>query len=238
MELTITIYEDNLKEISVLKEHINEWNIHKRHILNINAYTSWEEKSDFDSDIFPDLFIFDIQLSGVNGMEAARQLRAYGYQGYIIFLTSFREFVFQGYEVRALNFLLKPVQKEALFLCLNDIVEELSCCNYTFNGNKIVQSIPYKDILCFSTCFHNIEILSTSGVYSHYGSLNRIIEMLPEYFLRVHRGYIVNMKHIRIFTKNQITLSNGSVVSIGRSYASSAYNLYTDYVQRLDETWH
>ena len=55
-----------------------------------------------------DIIFLDIEMGGMNGMEAARTLRKNGQPAVIIFVTSYPDFVFHGYEVRALNYILKP----------------------------------------------------------------------------------------------------------------------------------
>lgn len=59
-----------------------------------------------------DIIFLDIEMGGMNGMEAARTLRKNGQPAVIIFVTSYPDFVFHGYEVRALNYILKPYQEK------------------------------------------------------------------------------------------------------------------------------
>ena len=61
----------------------------------------------------------------------------------IQFLTAFREYVFRGYEVRALNYLLKPVKENTLFLCLDEIAKELSNNTYIYRNKQEIVSIGF-----------------------------------------------------------------------------------------------
>lgn len=83
------------------------------------------------------------------------------YHGIIVFLTAFRGYVFRGYEVRALNYLLKPVKENTLFLCLDEIAKELSNNTYIYRNKREIVSIPYTDILTFSSRLHYVDILNT-----------------------------------------------------------------------------
>lgn len=56
-----------------------------------------------------DVYFLDISLKEENGVDIAKKLRAHNYKGHIIFLTGFQEYVFEGYSVRALDYLLKPI---------------------------------------------------------------------------------------------------------------------------------
>ena len=72
-----------------------------------------------------DIIFLDIEMGGMNGMEAARALRKNGQPAVIIFVTSYPDFVFHGYEVRALNYILKPYQEKKIKEVLRDALKEL-----------------------------------------------------------------------------------------------------------------
>lgn len=72
-----------------------------------------------------DIIFLDIEMGGMNGMEAARTLRKNGQPAVIIFVTSYPDFVFHGYEVRALNYILKPYQEKKIKEVLRDALKEL-----------------------------------------------------------------------------------------------------------------
>ena len=85
----------------------------------ITEYCSGEEFfSQNNTDTYKrfSVFFLDIQMKEMSGLDVAKKLRKEGYTGPIIFLTAFREYVFHGYEVHALNYLLKPVKEEPLFV--------------------------------------------------------------------------------------------------------------------------
>lgn len=173
----------------------------------------------------------------INGIEVAKRLRALGYKGIIVFLTAFREYVFRGYEVRAMNYLLKPVKENTLFLCLDEIVKELSDHAYIYRNKKEIVSIPYADILTFSSRLHYVDILTANGqCYEQMSTLNKIINHLPNEFVRTHRSYIVNMAHIRRITSGTIELSNRLTIQIARSYSKEVISAFARYTTRFDSS--
>ena len=165
----------------------------------------------------------------------AKRLRKEGYIGPIIFLTAFREYVFHGYEVHALNYLLKPVKEEPLFLCPNEIANDISKSSYLYRNKQDIISIPYKEIITFSSSLHYIDILTVSDHYCQYATLNNIIEYLPQEFIRIHKSCIVNMAHIYKVTGSTIVLSNHMTTQIGRSYMKSVIAAFTAYSMRFDK---
>ena len=237
MKLTISILEDQPTEAERLKSLLNQWSLQTNCELEISEYCSGEDFFDKNSKTTYQsfsVFFLDIQMKEMNGLEVAKELRKEGYQGAVIFLTAFREYVFHGYEVHAMNYLLKPVKKKPLFLCLDEIAKDLSGNSYLYRNKQDIISIPYKDILCFSSSLHYIDILTVSDHFCQYATLNNIIEYLPQEFIRTHKSCIVNMAHIYKVSGSTIVLSNHMTTQIGRSYTKSVISAFTAYSTRFD----
>lgn len=179
------------------------------------------------------MILLDIHMKKLNGMEVAKKLRLEGYQGHIIFLTSFQEYVFQGYEVHALNYLLKPIKQEKLYCCLDEILKNIISKSYVFQSEKEMISIPFNKILCFTSNLHHINILSEVGVYEFYAPFNKLLGELPPEFMQVHRCHIVNMEHVQKVSGNIIMLSNKMTVQIARSYLREVGSAFSNYTRRL-----
>lgn len=236
MKMIMIILEDQPLEIKRLETQLNNWGSKNHFEIELKKYSSGEEyfKLRKDSIESVNVFFLDIQMGKLSGIDVAKKLRQEGYQGAIIFLTAFREYVFHGYAVHALNYLLKPIQQAPLFLCLDEIANSLSGNFYLYRNKQESICIPYHDILCFSSSLHYVNILTLSGDYCQYSTLNNIIEYLPLEFIRTHRSYIVNMAHIYKISGNTITLSNHMTVQIGRSYLKQVSESFVNYVFRFD----
>jgi DNA-binding LytR/AlgR family response regulator len=237
MNITISILEDQPTEAEHLKSILNKWSLQTNCELTISEYFSGEdffEENDITSYQTFSVFFLDIQLKKMNGLDVAKKLRKEGYQGAIIFLTAFREYVFCGYEVHAMNYLLKPVKEEPLFLCLDEIAKNLSSSSYLYRYKQDIISIPYKDILSFSSSLHYIDILTVSEHFCQYATLNNVLEYLPQEFIRIHKSCIVNMAHIYKISGSTIVLSNHMTAQIGRSYTKSVIASFTAYSTRFD----
>jgi len=234
MNFNITIIEDNPQEKERLLKALHIWEETNNLPLHIHDYANGEaylEEHDTDED---HLYILDIQLSGMTGIDVAKKMRARGFDGAILFLTAFREYVFKGYDVRAMHYLLKPVVQEALDKCLDDILQQLKGNYFISRDNGNILQIPYNDIICLSVAKHYIEITTKKEVYSIRMSLKSILPFLPKEFVQCHRGHIVNMRHIRKITATNIYLSNNTSVLIGRNYLDSVRHEYADFSMRLN----
>ena len=194
MKMKITVLEDSVIELERLKNGIRKYGQQNDWDIEIDEYKSGEEYFSKNSEcttIHASAFFLDIPMGQMNGIEVAKRLRESGYHGIIVFLTAFREYVFRGYEVRALNYLLKPVKENTLFLCLDDIAKELSNNTYIYRNKQEIVSIPYTDILTFSSRLHYVDILTVDGkCYEQMSTLNKIIVHLPsEFIVTIPKGY-------------------------------------------------
>ena len=153
----------------------------------------------------------DILLDGIDGVAAAHQLRGLGFQGQIIFLTASPEYVFDGYDVQALNYLLKPVAYDKIIRSLDYVEKMLNDDNYTFRHRGAVVRIPYSKIICFSSANHYTKIVTTEGNYNQLESIRTIFSHLPDRFHFCHRTVIVNIEHITMLNGRELALSNSEI---------------------------
>ena len=119
MLLNIAILEDDPKQSKELYKLLTTWATCHGHVFHIYQYTNGPSLlRAITQQTFHACFL-DIQLNtedqnAETGMETAVRLRKENYSGDLIFLTAFREYVFRGYDVRALHYLLKPITQETL----------------------------------------------------------------------------------------------------------------------------
>lgn len=100
------------------------------------------------SDMAFDILFLDIQMEGMDGMEAARLMRARGYGGMLIFITVLKEEVFEAFEVRAFDYLVKPLEdsrfKRTMGRTLAALVQEPGNCLVVKRGICVRQSLLHR----------------------------------------------------------------------------------------------
>lgn len=148
--MKIVILEDNRIEYERIKQSLEEWVENYDIELSLlhfeNAESFFNDPKNYSPNI--DLFLLDIEMGNMNGIEAAKRLRLLDYKGDIIFLTAFKDFVFEGYNVHAFNYLLKPLNNDIFFRCLSEIEKKRhSNCYIYRNKQQITVSIPYHEII-------------------------------------------------------------------------------------------
>ncbi len=171
-----------------------------------------------------DITILDILMPGENGIEIARNIRASGTDTEIIFLTSSPEYAVDSYEVKAQNYLLKPVTEEKFFASIDSILAELdekdtaSFIIYTTEKqySRIrVSSLVYGEVTHRTITLHLADQTMISAVMT-FTEFQDILKAYPD-FIYPHRSYAVNMNYIQYVTKSDIILTNGQKIPLSRN---------------------
>lgn len=230
MNILIAIIEDESIYAQQLTEILEHWakqlncTISLDYFKNANSFL----QTNFNS---YDVAFLDIQLDEtMDGLSLAQFMRKDNYQGSIIFLTSYKEYVFQGYDVQALHYLLKPVKEEDIKKCMNMVYQLTKENNYIIQNNAQTIKIPYHQILYFSCANHYMEIYTSEATYSQKTKLTDIISHLPYHFAQCHRSILVNLNHVEKIVKNEIFLSNGTKLPISNTHLEDVRKTFLDTI--------
>lgn len=182
-----------------------------------------------DDDVIYDLILLDIFMTGINGYETATKLRSMGSKTPLAFLTTSRDFAIESYDVEAIGYLLKPLQKDKLFLLLAKLTRTQApkCLSLKKRGHTL--HFDFRDITFLESHGHTITVhLSDGQEESMYYKLDEIEESLDARFLRCHKSYIVNMDYVK-YAESDFTLSTGESVPIRAHSRKELVNKYTNY---------
>lgn len=170
-----------------------------------------------------DLCLLDIEMPGINGMEAAGLLRTYDETIPIIFVTNLAKYAVKGYEVGALGFIVKPVSYGGLSLSLDRALRAIganagrSVAVPTEDGVRVVplRSIIYVEVTKHRLTYHieNEEPLEARG------SLVQLEEELAEApVVRVSKSCLANMDKISLVRNAEVQMTNGDLLRISRTH--------------------
>ena len=169
----------------------------------------------------------------LNGMEAAKQLRQLDRSVSIVFLTKLAQFAINGYEVNALDYILKPVNKYSFSLKMKKVLSYIKK-----NNTKEITIMSKNDIYHFHTTdIFYIEILShqlvyhtQKGIFSIRGTMTEAETKLSPYnFKRCNNCYLVNLQHVTGIQGNKV-LINDSFLQISRSRKKDFITAVTNYL--------
>lgn len=166
-----------------------------------------------------DLVFLDIEMPELDGISAAKKLRAISSEVYIVFLTGHLEFAVEGYEVNALRFLTKPLNLAKLQEVLDLVVTRMRKQRILWIKTELgEQKIRIQDILYMEAQNQNILIFTRKETYCvRYNLSNYEQELAQDGFFRIHRGYLVSLAHIKNVGKNEVTLDDKTQLPVSRS---------------------
>lgn len=187
---------------------------------------------------FYDIAFFDVEMSGTNGIETARRMRALDKNVIIIFTTAHRESVFPSFTAEPLSFLTKPLKPEELRDAVDRAVNKINSYRYrkfTFEFNKTVNVISVRDIVYFESSGRKIDIISYSNERnSFYGKLNELqTDPSLEGFIRCHQSYLVNTDYIQEISNNSILLTTGVFLPVKRGAVKEIKKQFLSYLANI-----
>ncbi len=175
-----------------------------------------------------DLLFLDVEMKGVSGMEAARQIREFDREICIVFVTGYTDYVFEGYKVNALDYLVKPAGTERLREVLGRVRGHIADSGgrmFSFKNAEGTYRLPLSGISYFYSDRRKVNVAFTGkeGAVSHsfYGKLDEVEAQLDGGFVRVHQRYLVNPVRVTHIGGESVTV-DGQDIPMSRAMKEEA----------------
>lgn len=156
-----------------------------------------------------DILFLDIEMGMENGVDIARRLRRENKDCILIFVTGYAEYVFHGYEVGALNYILKPYEERKIKDVLEEALRRMDKGKERFitvpSGNSLIR-VPVKEILYFTSRLRKVAAVSEEKEWEFYGKLGDLEKLVPAGFVRIHQRYLVNLLYVDRVEKDSVLL--------------------------------
>ncbi len=236
--INIAICDDEKIQVQLLEKYANNW-ASKNNINTKIEFFYRAESFDFSwsMDKKYHILLLDIQMAGMNGIELAKKIRKEDKFLNIIFITAIADYIGEGYDVDAINYLIKPIEEKRLYECLDRAMQRIpreeKIILVDIDGETI--RIKQEDIFYIEAFSHSIDIDTKTKKYSTRKNIGIIEKELDEKsFIRCHRSYIVGLKHIKKIGKTDIELDNGSVIPVSRRQYSNTNMAFIRYFRGVD----
>ncbi len=167
-----------------------------------------------------DIIFLDIIMDGLDGMRTARLVREEAFDKLLVFISASRDYVFDAYDVEAFQYLLKPVEDKKLKSVLRKAVrktEERSQAFIIVSRERQKKKLFLDDIYYFEIRGRMIDAHGRGGIFSYYeqiGILER--ELQGKGFVRCHKSYLVNLKYVDVYNRQELVLDNGERIAIAK----------------------
>ena len=233
MQIAICDDEKNIRELisdKVLKQFPE---------AEVDFYSSGDELLLADKPM--DILFLDIQMSGKNGMETARELRKKDKKTIVIFVTAVEEYVFQAFDVGAFHYIVKPIDDEKFTEVLCNAVDELKALDtYTaasekrymmINNGGIHIKVNIDDIVYAEVFNRKVVIHKLNETIEYYGKMSDLEAIVGDSFFRPHRAYLINFKYVEKYDASTIYLEKGTAIMSKQNYPEFVKK-YMKYIQR------
>ena len=187
------------------------------------------------TDVEPDILLIDIDMPGLSGMDVAAALTSGKAHTLIVFVTAHDELVYDSFKYHPFAFVRKKYLQEELRNVLQDCQKEIKGWNKKFvfqNGTQMV-NLAQSQILYFEGQANYLAIHTSGEEYRMRSTMAGLEEELKNSgFLRIHKGFLVNLEHVRILKTEGLELDNGEVLPIGKSYSEAAKKSILRFMRR------
>ncbi|MBS4978270.1 MAG: response regulator transcription factor [Clostridiales bacterium] len=211
----IAVCDDEEAVSAQVKELITEWNPS----VDVVCFSSGEELLE-NYQSYEAVFL-DIDMAGMNGIETGKAIRKMDKDTKIIYLTAYRDYVSGAFGVHAFQYLLKPVNKKAIWNVLEEIFRYTKAAEkkiildfHTVDGSLC---LPVERIYFFEYENRKIRIVTDEEQYYMSDKIGNVAKRMAEFgFSMPHQSFVVNMFHVKNVKNQQIFLDNGMEIPLSQ----------------------
>lgn len=239
--LTIAVCDDQEMDLKILELHLKEYRRQNRcGPFQVDWFTSSAELVErLREGRRYDLFILDMMMPEYNGVEVGRTIRADGLDGAIIYITATADFALDAIGVHPEQYLLKPLDPEALYQALDAVVgrrqgRARQCL--ALKTREGIEQLPYGEIVCVEHAGRVMRVHTAAGdpresVYlrSSFETLVQPVLQRPG-FLMTHKSYVVNLAHVRALQASSCLTDTGLEVPVSRRNAAEVRQRYLRFL--------
>lgn len=226
--MKIAICDDEPADLRLIQSYCNQYDSE----LSTAAFSNGEALLDAYKSSFYDLVFLDIEMGQMNGLEVGARLINMPQKPVIVFTTQSLNYAVRGYGI-AMRYLPKPITYDTFSAVMGLAMERILPKKISIfsNGEQIL--VPVNKILYFEVLRHQVCIhLSSGEKLSMRGTLTEAISQVPHSaFVQPHKSYYINMEHVDRLTQQNITMTNGDLIPIGRSKKENFQLRLSEYMK-------
>ncbi len=182
-----------------------------------------------------DILFINIEMRGINGIEAAEIIRALSPRTIIIFVSAHSDYIFDAFRLEALHFLVKPVRDREWSEVFGRAINKYRTVNASIilKWESTRNKIGIDKISFVEGYRRHLTVHTADGVFEAVGKLSEMQELLsPHGFVRVHQGFIVNMNYIKSFKTDELELTDGTRVPVSVRKRQDALKIYDNFIEK------
>lgn len=183
-----------------------------------------------------DLLLLDIRLGGQDGVTLAKTIRQRDANLAIAFLSNYEQYVFDGYDVDALAYIMKPLTLEKLTGLLTKAMARVQPEALMLNLHGNLERIYLYDIRYVEASGHYLTIHTQTADLTLKDTLDHLqTQLIGSNFVRVHRAFVVNLNFVSSLEAAELTLNDGTAIPVARSKRSALKDQLLQHYRTLNQ---
>lgn len=231
MVMSIAICDDDGIQVKLVETYIEAMKLEDGVICS--SFYEGEELLEACKRSRFDVIFLDIEMEGLNGIEIGRRIRQMDHESILVYLTGFRNYAIEAFELQSFSYLIKPISEDRFKKLLLSVVDRLKekkayqekMQYLTFKIGDTIYQFAHDEIYFFEKKQRKMIVNTQRGEYAYYGTVQELEQKLnSEIFCRCHQGYIININKISQIKDNGIYFPDiCRIVPISRRYKKKIF---------------
>lgn len=240
--INVAICDNNKKDIRIVKNILNIIAVKNNIEINIDEFSSGKDIIKVYKKMITNynVIFLEVDLNDIDGIEVAKYIMERDKYVKFIILSRTTKYVFEGYDILAVKYLIKPaiedkIEKELFkVIKMQNITEKF----YQINKKGIKKLIDLNEIYYFEANQRKVNVFMKNCNIDYYEKLENIeFALNKKGFIRCHRSYMVNISKINEIKKDDLILTNGDILPIGRKYKSNLIERLSYYLELKNKVY-
>lgn len=212
--MNIAVVDDSSQDAELLKKYIKRYFEEKKESYHLYIYANGLDfLDDFEKNF--DIVFMDIEMPHLDGVETAKRMRQMDERVVLVFITNMAQYAIRGYEVDAIEFMVKPVGyynfSDKMTKALKYVKRDTEHKIFLHDGEQAVR-IPVSEILYLEKNKNYILFHTTKGEYKERGTLAEMEEKFAGMgFSKCIAGCLVNLRHISKMSKEMVWIGEAAL---------------------------
>lgn len=182
------------------------------------------------------VYILDIEMPGMTGMELAEKIRSKDQHGLFVFLTSYPEYALQAFDYVTFSYILKPITDDKMRQVIDKIMHHLNLTKkeFSFTFNKAHFRVPCEDIIYLEKTGRKLNIHTQEKEYvTNMATKEAWNQLDDKVFVHIHSAVIINLEYVTEIRQDTVYLKDGTQLPITRAHKQNLKDRHMNFMRGL-----
>lgn len=237
LELKIAVCDDEEYYRNYIKKLIKDYLVMENVDYSISLFSGGNEfcRDEYNIQQY-DIIFLDIEMGEMSGMDVAHIIRKSNQKVDIVFITVMLDYVFEGYRVDALRYIMKDDLEQLLPECIKKVIDKKrsQCSKMLFEFVGGDREIDIHEVMYIESNGHKLLFKRDGDTLSMYEKINHVEKKLLDFgFIRTHQSYLVNVEYIEKIANYTIYLTDGREIPVTKPRYAEVKESYLRYIEKI-----